>query len=448
VNKFRITTKNDLLNTIASCSREAPHIVPMLTASYHDQMSLACVERGIAAPLRVLDRARKPAAVVIGDDHADGFDVGPTGFSGLPRLLRWARFVVVNATGPVRQHYQEFVAMTLEHRKFLLIETGTSRSDAWAELCLVTQVPTLYQSSVTRTHRDCIICGALGPMGRGRDLYGFRSMSSGISSQTCRWRRTPGNVQSREATLNGITLSSNGKLVADEQELRTFVGCLFRYADAGTLVGLRSFTHDKDDQVARIQGWPRVEGDNDALIASAVKAATQSANDRIGLVFAPPVVTFWPAQLADDRQRARLADLANGLCISVELDEGDIDAARRKLEHLLGPATVVVASGGVWVDPETGELHNKLHLHWRLSEPTRTPDEHAKLKEARNSAALLVGADMTAVPLARIIHRTARNRPRPTNTWARDFIAKNFIKQPIRIVVNDINGLALTAHFS
>jgi len=50
--------------------------------------------------------------------------------------------------------------------------------------------------------------------------------------------------------------------------------------------------------------------------------------------------------------------------------------------------------------------------------------------------------------LARIIHRTARNRPRPPNTWARDSIAKNFIKQPIRIVVNDINGLALIAHFS
>ncbi len=50
--------------------------------------------------------------------------------------------------------------------------------------------------------------------------------------------------------------------------------------------------------------------------------------------------------------------------------------------------------------------------------------------------------------LARIIHRTARNRPRPPNTWARDFIAKNSIKQPIRIVVNDIKGLALTVHFS
>jgi len=63
---------------------------------------------------------------------------------------------------------------------------------------------------------------------------------------------------------------------------------------------------------------------------------------------------------------------------------------------------------------------------------------------------LLIAASLAGLGalLARIIHRTARNRPRPPNTWARDFIAKNFIKQPIRIVVNDINGLALTAHFS
>ena len=58
------------------------------------------------------------------------------------------------------------------------------------------------------------------------------------------------------------------------------------------------------------------------------------------------------------------------------------------------------------------------------------------------------GLDLLLFFLTRIIHRTARNRPRPPNTWARDFIAKNFIKPPIRIVVSDINGLALIAHFS
>jgi len=66
-------------------------------------------------------------------------------------------------------------------------------------------------------------------------------------------------------------------------------------------------------------------------------------------------------------------------------------------------------------------------------------------------AGILIGPEfgtLARADLARIIHRTARNRPRPPNTWARDFIAKNFIKQPIRIVVSDIKGLALIAHFS
>jgi len=74
-----------------------------------------------------------------------------------------------------------------------------------------------------------------------------------------------------------------------------------------------------------------------------------------------------------------------------------------------------------------------------------------RLKQRANheAAKLACGAgDEELRHIARIIHRTARNRPRPPNTWARNFIAKNFIKQPIRIVMSDINGLALIAHFS
>jgi len=81
-----------------------------------------------------------------------------------------------------------------------------------------------------------------------------------------------------------------------------------------------------------------------------------------------------------------------------------------------------------------GELNSALQAGWRASEVLYTgPGKRDQ--------------DVTRA-LARIIHRTARNRPRPPNTWARDFIAKNFIKQPIRIVVSDSNGLALIAHFS
>src|SRR5215472_8161248 len=35
----------------------------------------------------------------------------------------------------------------------------------------------------------------------------------------------------------------------------------------------------------------------------------------------------------------------------------------------LGPPTVIVASGGKWTDPATGQIFDKLHLHWRLRTP-------------------------------------------------------------------------------
>jgi hypothetical protein len=92
-------------------------------------------------------------------------------------------------------------------------------------------------------------------------------------------------------------------------------------------------------------------------------------------------------------------DLANGLGLSVDLDGGDTQAARRKLEFLLGPATVIVASGGAWTDPKSGEIHEKLHMHWRISEPTREPDDHEKLRRARELVAQLVGADPTGKPV-------------------------------------------------
>jgi len=59
----------------------------------------------------------------------------------------------------------------------------------------------------------------------------------------------------------------------------------------------------------------------------------------------------------------------------------------------------VVASGGEWQDPEAGEVEQKLHLHWRLTAPTRTDVEHGRLREARTLAAQIVGADASAKPI-------------------------------------------------
>jgi hypothetical protein len=110
-----------------------------------------------------------------------------------------------------------------------------------------------------------------------------------------------------------------------------------------------------------------INGSLDPLVEAASIAAFDAADDaRQTVVFAPPICTF------RNPEHARTADLANGVCLSVEIDDGDTFAACRRLEGILGAATVVVESGGEIVDPQTGEILPKLHIHLRLSEPTRT----------------------------------------------------------------------------
>ena len=108
---------------------------------------------------------------------------------------------------------------------------------------------------------------------------------------------------------------------------------------------------------------------------------------------APPIATFTGAWKADTNS------LANGLSLSVELDGVDPGAARARLEGVLGPVTIIVRSGSEWVDAVTGEVKANIHLHWRLSEPTTSQDEHDRLRQARGIATLLVSADPTAKPV-------------------------------------------------
>jgi hypothetical protein len=180
---------------------------------------------------------------------------------------------------------------------------------------------------------------------------------------------------------------------ANSDEIEKFVDALFRYADDDSYISLRAFDQrDRGKPPILIQAVRVGEGYS-AIVAQAARAIVRTANSDSPGVFAPPVATFTnPTSAAD-------ADIANGVALSVELDEGDPIQLRRRLEGILGPVTIVVQSGGEWTDPDTGEIHQKSHLHWRLSEPTRNADEHALLKRARRAAATLVGADMTAVPI-------------------------------------------------
>jgi hypothetical protein len=181
---------------------------------------------------------------------------------------------------------------------------------------------------------------------------------------------------------------------ADREELARFVDALFRYADEGSFIQLKAFRDDIDG-VWNSHQWPAVKIDSGGLelvIEAAHAFAGRCAAAPEKVVFAAPVATFKTACGAAEK------DIANGLALSVECDE-NAEAARERLENLLGPATVVVASGGEAVDPDTARVSPKLHLHWRLTEPTREFADHVRLKELRRLAKTVAGSDGTAVPL-------------------------------------------------
>ena len=176
---------------------------------------------------------------------------------------------------------------------------------------------------------------------------------------------------------------------ADMREIGLFVSALFRYAEADTYISLRAFDQFDGGAPARIVPL-RVNGSLEALIRTATIAAEDAAQSDVPLVFCPPLATFTNAA------HAAVKDLANGLSLSVEIDNGDPDEARLRLEGILGPVTVGVRSGSTWTDPGTGEIKPRAHLHWRLNEPTMCPEDHERLRLARGMACLLAGADPTA----------------------------------------------------
>ncbi len=202
-------------------------------------------------------------------------------------------------------------------------------------------------------------------------------------------------------------MNAPSRLQADGQEIARFAEALFRYAEEGTVVSLRAF-YDCKDGVFAVESHA-ITADTGALAEAATRLANRCAAADAPVVFCPPIATFSDARNATEK------NLANGLALSVECDQKPA-TARAKLESLLGPATVIVASGGEWTDPETGEVQDKLHLHWRLNEPTRDAEGHVLLKLARTLATRLVGGDASNKPVVHPIrwpgswHRKASPR--------------------------------------
>src|SRR5262245_57504239 len=177
---------------------------------------------------------------------------------------------------------------------------------------------------------------------------------------------------------------------ADRDAVTTFVDCLFRYADENAWINLRAF-HDLKDGAPPLFVEPIRIGATD-FIERVCDRIHEAAAHPEPHVFCPPLCAF------TEPSGAATENLAEGVALSVECDNNPY-AALKKLTGILGKPTAVVASGGTWKNPQSGRLEYKLHLHWRLAEPTCDPGDHARLYEARAVAAEIVGADKTAVAL-------------------------------------------------
>jgi len=182
-------------------------------------------------------------------------------------------------------------------------------------------------------------------------------------------------------------------LEPDRGEVERFVGALFRRAYRGFVL-TRAFSGDSPWGVGH---WRAVAAhDAQAVVSAAVDFAARCAKAHPEpVVFSPPIATF------RDSSSAAEANVSLGLVLSVECDEWPA-LAREVLTEIIGPATLELASGSTWPNPETNEREPRLHLHWRLCDPTQTAAEHSTLREARRLAARLagrVGSDRSAVPI-------------------------------------------------
>jgi hypothetical protein len=147
----------------------------------------------------------------------------------------------------------------------------------------------------------------------------------------------------------------------DREQIATFADALFRHAREG-YVSHRAFVEGAS-KAFRISATP-VNCGLSTVVDVAVDDARRAANNPKPVVFCPPICTF-----ATDK-RATEKDIVEGLALAVECDR-HAEGAQAILECVLGPLTISVLSGGRYVDPDTGEVENKRHLHWRLGAPAK-----------------------------------------------------------------------------
>ncbi|WP_337267887.1 DUF3987 domain-containing protein [Oryzifoliimicrobium ureilyticus] len=197
------------------------------------------------------------------------------------------------------------------------------------------------------------------------------------------------------------TQKDDSERSADRDQIKKFCNVIFKRCvdEAGNLIAGRLVLRAVRNTPKKGHDFPTVSRSaithDDGLIDKIASAATDAArlHGDDASVFCPPVCLFSVLGKSGE------SDVLAGPAIAVDLDTVNPIEGKQRLETVLGPATLVVRSGGIWKGPG-GELLDKLHLYWRLKRPAVTDDEKALLKAVRKRAAELVGGDATAAPLS------------------------------------------------
>jgi hypothetical protein len=178
-------------------------------------------------------------------------------------------------------------------------------------------------------------------------------------------------------------------LEPDRDQIEMFVDATLRHIGDAGFISVRAFYEGEKSKSFRISPTS-LKGGLGFVVDVVCDDVRRAANYPQAVVFCPPLCSF------TNKDHARQDDILKGPTLSVECDQHP-RRARKLLEDLLGSATVVVASGGVWRNGNA-KPEDKLHLHWRLTRPAQGTDLD-KLKLARTLAMRLVGGDPSNAPI-------------------------------------------------
>ena len=129
-------------------------------------------------------------------------------------------------------------------------------------------------------------------------------------------------------------------LEPDRDQLEIFCEALLQHAGSDGYISVRAFYEDDTGKSFRISP-ASLKGGLKFLFDVLEDDARRAAQFPKPVVFCPPLCTFV------NREQAREQDILEGMALSVECDAHP-QQARQVLEALLGPATVMVKSGGRW----------------------------------------------------------------------------------------------------